>query len=41
MSENKVHNVVIIGTGPAGLTAGIYTARANLNPIIFEGTQPG
>ena len=41
MPENKVHNVIIIGSGPAGLTAGIYTARANLNPIIFEGTQPG
>jgi len=39
--ENNSENVVIIGTGCAGLTAAIYTARANLNPIVLTGTMPG
>ena len=36
-----MENVIILGTGCAGFTAAIYTARANLNPLILEGKQPG
>ncbi len=39
--KNNTHRLIIIGSGPAGLTAGIYAARANLSPLIIEGAKPG
>jgi thioredoxin reductase (NADPH) len=39
--SSSVENIVIIGTGAAGLTAAVYTGRANLSPLLLEGTLPG
>src|SRR5690606_9824627 len=40
MSET-IHDVIIVGSGPAGYTAAIYSARAELEPLVFEGSQFG
>jgi thioredoxin reductase (NADPH) len=41
MSENNVEQMIIIGSGPAGYTAALYTARANLKPLLFTGNEIG
>lgn len=41
MTDNTIHDVIIVGSGPAGYTAAIYAARAELKPVVFEGIEFG
>jgi thioredoxin reductase (NADPH) len=41
MSETSLRNLVILGSGPAGLTAAIYAARAGLSPLVVDGMRRG
>lgn len=41
MNAPEHHSLIILGSGPAGYTAAVYAARANLNPVLISGLQPG
>ena len=41
MSDIQHHPLIILGSGPAGYTAAVYAARANLNPVVITGIQQG
>ena len=41
MSDVKHHPLIILGSGPAGYTAAVYAARANLSPVVITGIQQG
>ena len=41
MSTAEHHRLIILGSGPAGYTAAVYAARANLHPVLIAGLQPG
>ncbi|MEV0074750.1 FAD-dependent oxidoreductase, partial [Amycolatopsis sp. NPDC050768] len=41
MAAEEMRNLIVVGSGPAGYTAAVYAARAQLEPLVFEGTQFG